>query len=193
MELYSINAELDKLQNKKSKQYNDFDQYLSQTISDLLEVMCNYVSIIQIIEIVSANYKDAELKEFKTILLKMLESNGNQETILLNAKKLLKNNILYKKEIYKKENSHANNFTLNLCDECHKEFNKSKDTKEKIIVFKCGHLLHDKCVIKDYTNEGEIVICSICRKNEIEASIDTQGLSSIKINENKFKDNLDNE
>ena len=193
MELYSINAELDKLKNKKSKQYNDFDQYLSQTISDLLEVMCNYVSIIQIIDIVSANYKDAELKEFKTILLKMLESNGNQETILLNAKKLLNNNILYKKEIYKKENSHANNFTLNLCDECHKEFNKSKDTKEKIIVFKCGHLLHDKCVIKDYTNEGEIVICSICRKNEIEASIDTQGLSSIKINENKFKDNLDNE
>ena len=193
MELYSINTELDKLKNNKSKQYNEFDQYLSKTISDLLEIMCNYVSIIQIIDIVSANYKDAELKEFKTILLKMLESNGNQETILSNAKKLLKNNILHKKEIYKKENSHANNFTLNVCDECHKEFNKSKDTKEKIIVFKCGHLLHDKCVIKDYTNEGEIVICSICRKNEIEASIDTQGLSSIKINENKFKNDLDNE
>ena len=53
--------------------------------------------------------------------------------------------------------------------------------------------LNDKCVQKDYTNEGEIVICSICRKNEIEASIDTQGLSSIKINENKFKNDLDNE
>ena len=193
MELYSINTELDKLKSKKSKQYNDFDQYLSKTITDLLEIMCNYVSIIEIIKIVSANYKDAEFKEFKNILLKMLESNGNQETILLNAKKLLKNNVLHKKEIFKKENSHANNFTLKLCDECHKEFDKSKDSKEKIIIFKCGHILHDKCVLKNYSNEGEFVICSICRKNEIEESIDNELLYSIKINEKKFKNLLNND
>ena len=147
--------------------------------------MCNYVSIIQIIDIVSKKYKDAELKEFKNLLLKMLESNGNQETILSNAKKLLKNNILLRKEIYKKENLQGIILSLYLCDECHKEFDKTKNTKEKIIAFKCGHILHDKCVIKENTNEGQIVICSICRKNEIESSINTQGLSLIKVDVNK--------
>ena len=97
MELYSINAELNKTTNNKTKQFNKFNQYLSNTITDLIDTMCNYVSIIEIIEIVSANYKDAEFKEFKAILLNMLDSNGTQETILTNAKKLLKNNILYKK------------------------------------------------------------------------------------------------
>ena len=43
---------------------------------------------------------------------------------------------------------------------------KIKIQKKKKIVFKCGHLLNDKCVKKDYINEGEIVICSICRKKK---------------------------
>ena len=192
MELYSINAELNKFENK-NKQYKEFNQYLSKQISDLLDTMCNYVSIKKIIEIVSANYKDAEFKEFKAILLNMLDSNGTQETILTNAKKLLKNNILYREDLYKKLNSHGNNFTLNQCDECHKDFDKSINSKEKIIVFKCGHLLHDKCAIKNYSNEGEIVICSICRKNEIESSIDTQGLSSIKIDNTNYDEYIEDD
>ena len=185
MELYSINEKLDKINDNKTERFINFDKYLSKTISDLLDIMCNYVSIIQIIDIVSKKYKDAELKEFKNLLLKMLESNGNQETILSNAKKLLKNNILLRKEIYKKENLQGIILSLYLCDECHKEFDKTKNTKEKIIAFKCGHILHDKCVIKENTNEGQIVICSICRKNEIESSINTQGLSLIKVDVNK--------
>ncbi len=189
MELYSINAELNKTTNNKTKQFNKFNQYLSNLITDLIDTMCNYVSIIEIIEIVSANYKDAGFKEFKAILLKILDSNGNQETILLNAKKLLLNNILYRQELFMKLNNHGNNISLTQCDLCHKDFDKKINSKEKIIVFKCGHVLHDKCIIKDYSDEGEIIICSICRKNEIESSINNEGFSTFKIDNS----NLQNE
>ena len=192
MELYSLNAKLNKITNK-TKQFNNFNQYLSNTITDLIDTMCNYVSIIEIIEIVSANYKDAEFKEFKAILLKILDSNGNQETILLNAKKLLMNNILYRQELFMKLNTHGNNISLNKCDLCHKDFDKKVKSKEKIIFFKCGHLLHDKCVIKDCSDEGEIIICSICRKNEIESSINNEGIYNIKIDNSNLKNKNENE
>ena len=193
MELYSINAKLNKITNNKTKQYNNFNQYLSNTIIDLIDSMCNYVSIIEIIEIVSENYKNAEFKEFKAILLKILDSNGNQETILLNAKKLLINNILYRQELFMKLNTHGSKIILNKCDFCNKNFDKNINAKEKIIFFKCGHLLHDKCVFKINSDEGEIVICSICRKNEIESSINYEGLSSNKIDNSNFKNENENE
>ena len=182
IKLYSINGEITNYPNKQNKYYIKFKNYFSNKISDLLFTMSNYVSIKEIIKIVSDNYKDAEFKEFKSILLQILNSNGSQITIYTNAKNLLKNCVLLNEENLIKSNIHGNVIKINECSQCHKEFDKSSKSKETIFVFKCGHMLHSKCIVRDYSEDGEFVICNLCRENEIESSTNNTGFTSIKIN-----------
>ena len=51
-------------------------------------------------------------------------------------------------------------------------------------------MLHSKCIVKDYSEDGEFVNCNVCRENEIESSIDNTGYKSIKIN-NTFNNSDD--
>jgi hypothetical protein len=190
IKLYSINGEITNFKNKDNKYYIKFKEYFSNKISDLLFTMSNYVSIKEIIKIVSDNYKDAEFKEFKSILLKILNSNGSQITIFTNAKNLLKNCVLLNEENFIKLNIHGNEIKIDECSLCHKKFDKSNKSKEIIVVFKCGHMLHSKCIVKDYSEDGEFVNCNVCRENEIESSIDNTGYKSIKIN-NTFNNSDD--
>ena len=134
--------------------------------------MCNYISIKDLFDVVFEEYKDAEFKDFKNFLLKMLSSNDSQQNILSSARRLLKNHILLELKELKETNISGNELDINKCDECGKNFIKDFKSREKILVFKCGHFTHENCSFQD--EEGRI--CPICRRNELESSVGTSSL-----------------
>ena len=75
-----------------------------------------------------------------------------------------------------------NEIKIDECSQCHKKFDKSSKSKETIFVFKCGHMLHSQCIVRNYSDDGEFVTCNLCRENEIESSNTNTGFNSIKVN-----------
>jgi WD40 repeat protein len=153
--------------------YEELNKRISQDIKDILEKMCSYVSIQKIITNVTEKYKQAEFKEFKKLLLKMLSSYSHLKNILISAKNLLANSILYNVIELKKLNHRGNRYNLYKCDQCSRLFNHMSD--EAILVFGCGHKCHMKCV----GNDDSDVICNICRRNEIENSVTNPNIRSL--------------
>lgn len=153
--------------------YEEINKRISQDIKEILEKMCSYVSIQKIITNVTEKYKQAEFKEFKKLLLKMLSSYSHLKNILISAKSLLANSILYNVIELKKLNHKGNKYSLYKCDQCAKLFNHLSD--EAIYVFGCGHKCHIRCAI---TTDSD-VICNICRKNEIENSVTNPNIRSL--------------
>ena len=187
IKLYSINKDLLNFENKKSKYYIKFKNYFSNKISDLLFTMSNYLSITEIIKMVS-EYKDAEFKEFKAILVRMLNSYGSQQNIYTSAKKLIGNCALLNEENLIKSNLKGNEIQIDKCSFCNKKFDKTIESTETIFIFNCGHMIHNKCILREYNDEGEIEICSVCRENEIESSNNTMGFPSKSLLNNSNDD-----
>ncbi len=158
--------------NNIKKFYDETYKMLLLSFKNLLEKMCNYISIKDLFDVVFEEYKDAEFKDFKNFLLKMLSSNDSQKNILSSARSLLKNHIFLGLKELKETNISGNELDINKCDECGKNFIKDFKSREKILVFKCGHFTHENCSFQD--EEGRI--CPICRRNELESSVGTSSL-----------------
>ena len=170
---------------KTYKHYAEVDLTLSVDIKELLEKMCSFVSIKRIVNKVAESSKEATLREFKELLLKMLNSYSNLTKILDSAKQLLSNSVIINENELIRLSNKGNEIILRKCDQCHKEFKKSSKN-ENIIVFKCGHLMHESCV----ADENEELECKICRKNEIDSSIVTiRSRGSSKINRDNDSNN----
>ncbi|MCQ2817604.1 MAG: hypothetical protein MJ252_10100 [archaeon] len=175
--LYSYFGEVNTQDKAKQKElhqhmkfFEDFEKKLSKEIKNLLEKMCSYVSIKKIIENVTENYKNAGIKEFREILTQMLNNYSNLTKIYLSAKELLCNSVVLNENELLKSNSKGNNFAIERCDECDKDFEKIKCIPEKILIFPCGHICHDKCAAIEGNSDS---VCSVCRRNEVESSIIT--------------------
>ncbi len=181
-------------ENIKIKENNNIKKYYDETykilllsFKNLLEKMCNYISIKDLFDVVFEEYKDAEFKEFKNFLTKMLSSNDSQQNILSSARSLLKNHIFLGLKELKDINISGNELDIKKCDECGKNFIKDFKSREKILVFKCGHFTHENCSFQD--TEGRI--CPICRRNELESSVGTSSLfnkTSNVVNKNDIED-----
>ena len=181
-------------ENIKIKENNNIKKYYDETykilllsFKNLLEKMCNYISIKDLFDVVFEEYKDAEFKEFKNFLTKMLSSNDSQQNILSSARSLLKNHIFLGLKELKDINISGNELDIKKCDECSKNFIKDFKSREKILVFKCGHFTHENCSFQD--TEGRI--CPICRRNELESSVGTSSLfnkTSNVVNKNDIED-----
>ena len=146
--------------------------------------------------VVFEQYKNAEFKEFKDIILKIFNTYDNQVNIYQCTKELLINSILFNEDKFIKINLSGKYFKIDVCDECKQtliNYNiKSKKNKkiEKLFFFNCGHILHEKCVLKISNYDDLEIVCKVCRKNEIEQSISNNiGKSLIKKNVNNINDN----
>ena len=158
----------------RKNHFEDLNKKLSQEMKKILEKMCAYVNIDRIIFKVIDNYKQAEFKEFKEVLLKMLSSYSDLKNILISAKNLLANSILYNVIELKKLNQKGNKYNLGKCDQCGKKFN-NVIIDETILLFGCGHKCHVNCAL----NLGGEKICNICSKNEIENSVTNPNIRSL--------------
>jgi hypothetical protein len=173
-QLYNMLNSIREKSNEIRKNYfEDLNKRLSSEIKDILEKMCSYVSIQAIITNVTEKYKNAEFNEFKKLLLKMLNSYSHLKNILISAKNLLANSVLYNVKELKKLNQKGCKYNLYKCDQCSKLFNHMSD--EGIYVFGCGHKCHIRCT----TTIDNDIICIICRKNEIENSVTNPNIRSL--------------
>lgn len=173
-QLYNmIEIAKDKTNSKFRVYAEDLNKRLSLELKDVLEKMCSYVSIEAIIKNVTEKYRNAEFKEFKKLLLNMLSSYSHLKNILISAKNLLSNSVLYNVIELKKLNQKGNKYNFRKCDHCCKGFNPISE--DPIVVFGCGHKCHSKCIVG---NELE-PYCVTCRKNEIENSLFTIAKKSL--------------
>ena len=179
--LYNLlNSITKKKEESKKEHFEEVETILSENIKDLLEKMTSYVSIEKIIIKVTENNKTAAYREFRELLDKMLNSYNNLTKILDSAKQLLHNSVIINENELIRISQKGNDFILRSCDICHQDFHLTS-RKENILVFRCGHLMHERCVVNENNEEdNEMVECKICRKNEIDSSIVTVSRSTSK-------------
>jgi len=107
--------------------------------------MSTYVGVNKILDKICENNKKAEFKEFKPLILKMLESFGSQTHLLHCVRDYLIHTCLEDQNTLQQLNIKGRDLDIDNCDVCEKNFNKTLKDKEKIILFKCDHLEHEYC------------------------------------------------
>ena len=135
--------------------------------------MYSYVKITNIMTSLTQQNKEIEYKEFKPILIKMLNGFTHSRKILELICDIFTINILKDENELIKISTSGNYFEVEKCDFCNDTIKK----EDVVCLFKCDHKIHFMCSMKE---NGDIV-CSICKKNENENAI-----SSIKEKEEKI-------
>ena len=152
-----------------------FGEELGKLISDklkhLLEKMSTYVGVNKILDKICEKNKKAEFKEFKPLILKMLQSFGSQTHLLHCVRDYLIHTCLEDQNTLQQLNTKGKDLDINNCDVCEKNFNKTLKDKEKIILFKCEHLEHEYCAFNGGEKLGPQKVCPICLRNEIDDAI----------------------
>lgn len=162
-ELYKILKQFKSIKTDNHQEsLKEIEDSLSFQIEQILKQMCCYISINKVIDQVTENFKDAEFKEFKLLLVKMLSSFSHMNIVLTSAKQLLGNSVRCGVKEYTKIKNKGEVYKLDKCDVCQKGFSYEK--RERIFVFPCGHKEHEKCVVEISGN----LVCQKCRKNDIE-------------------------
>ena len=168
---------------EKIKNANNLHETISKDIRELMEKMCSFVSIKRILEVVSEKSKNAGFKEFKDLLMKILNSYNNTTNILDSARNLLSNLVFENEQNFQILNLKGELLNVKYCLKCKKKFNKSLNNKEKILVFNCKHIFHKDCISKGFAEYGKEIFCPICSLFEfINNSEDKDKNSLIKRN-----------
>ena len=146
-----------------------------QEIKDLLERMSSYVSISRIIEVVTEKNENAGFKEFRELLIKILNNYDNLSSILLSARRLLTNLVLENEYSYQSLILKGELLHLDKCHKCHKVIDINEKNKGEILAFLCNHCYHKTCV----TQYKRVYECPICRELEI-GELEVKGKSLVK-------------
>jgi hypothetical protein len=189
--LYDFNLKISQINNEENnKNLIYLDNKILNNIQNLLDKMCSNVNIKTLKNIILEKYSKAGMKEFKNIIIHMINSYGNQQIILNIGRKILINCVSENFSLFKKKIVSGNEFLINKCDECNKKFNSNLDCNEKIFLFNCKHVLHEKCVYKKFNDENEEILCRICEKNAIENKNENLiGLNIVKKDEDDNNEN----
>jgi hypothetical protein len=143
-----------------------FHNQIIQDIKDTMEKLCSFVGITKLLNIVSEKNKNAGLKEFKELIMKILFSYGRQTKIFESAKKLLESLIFQNEEVFKIMSREAAILDSKKCDKCHQDLN-DKSNIDSIVVFKCQHLVHYNCTKKEKGEKGIDLICPLCNELDL--------------------------
>ena len=159
-----------KVKNINPESMNDInlknlDKIVIDDIQKVFEKMYIYVGIKKIVEYVTINNKEVEFKEFKPILMQMLEGYTNFSKIFELVRNLISFRVSGELKIYYKILAEGNYYNIKKCDHCENQFKEN----DFLILFKCGHKLHLICCVMDNDN----LSCPMCRKKNIESSITT--------------------
>lgn len=149
--------------------FDDLTRTICRNIKEILEKMVSYVRIQEIIDNVTCNYKQAEFKEFKKLLVDVLSSYSHNKSILVYATKLVELSLGSIFEEYNELLGKGNHYCLDCCDDCKGKFDKRN--KKYIYLFRCGHKIHDSCT---FVLRDRIVLCPACKSVEDQNSIITK-------------------
>ena len=167
---------------KKKNNSERLSQIISNEIKELLEKMCSFVDITQILNFVSENNKNAGFKEFRELIMKILSSYSNFTNILYSTRNLLNNAILEDEQYLQTLNLKGELLSAKQCDLCKKEFNENQGKKELLMVFNCNHIFHKECIVKPKPHKEKHLECPLCSEIEFDSG---NGKKSL-INRNNF-------
>jgi hypothetical protein len=167
-----IKFDKDKKQFITEKFGEEMEKTISEKLSQLLEKMSIYVGVNKILDIVSKKNKKAEFREFKPLLLKMLESFGSQTHLLRSIRTYLIHICQDDQDVYLQINNQGKDVDFgDKCEYCQNYFNRTLKDREKVLAFKCDHIEHEDCTFKSRESYGNDRVCPICLKNEIEEAV----------------------
>ena len=161
-----------KIPKDREKFGEEMEKTISEKLSQLLEKMSIYVGVNKILDIVSKKNKKAEFREFKPLLLKMLESFGSQTHLLRSIRTYLIHICQDDQDVYLQINNQGKDVDFgDKCEYCQNYFNRTLKDREKVLAFKCDHIEHEDCTFKSRESYGNDRVCPICLKNEIEEAV----------------------
>ena len=160
-------------------------QIISNEIKELMEKMCSFVSVTKILNFVSEHNKNAGIKEFRELIMKLLSSYSNLTTILYSTKHLMTNAILKDEEDFQKLNLKGELLNASMCDLCKKPFKEIQGKKDSLMVFNCNHIFHRDCIVK---NKNEKIECPLCMEIQFDSGVKGKSL----INKSIFRIEEDN-
>ena len=169
--------------NEKENSFKTLYQKILQEIKDLMEKMSTYVSINRIIEVVSEKNKNAGFKEFRELLIKILNNYDNLSNILLSARRLLTNLVLENENSFQILNLKGEPLMIDRCDKCHKKIEINAKNKGEILAFLCNHCFHKTCVPFKKVYE-----CPLCRDLEL-GEMENKGRSLVRRDTAVIEDN----
>ncbi len=158
----------------------EINTQIGNDIQKVFESMYSYVKIINIMSSLTQQNKEIEYKEFKPILIKMLNGFTHSRKILELICHIFAINIINNEGELIKISTTGNYFDVEKCDICNHEI-KNEDV---VCLFKCGHKIHFMCSIK----EDDEIVCSVCRKNEVENAISSKEKKEISISKPEESD-----
>ena len=166
---------------KKKNNSERLSKIISKEIKELMEKMCSFVSVTQILNFVSEHNKNAGFKEFRELITKILSSYSNFTSILYSTRSLMTNAILEDEHYFQTLNLKGELLNANKCDLCKKEFKENPNKKELLMVFNCNHIFHKECITK---KKGRFEkFCPLCSEMEFDSG-NVKGKSLI--NKNNF-------
>jgi hypothetical protein len=174
-------------------------QIIIKDIKELMDKMCSFVGINRVLEIFTERNKNAGFKEFRDLLIEILDSNGKLENIYFSARSLLTNLVLENENYFLHLNSKGEYLDSPTCAKCKQKIIRNINKNENIYIFNCTHTFHKACINKGGEKE---VVCPLCTELEFSNS-DFKGKSLIQSsnsilddkensrNANKFQVNMD--
>ena len=166
--------------NKKNNSER-LSQIISKEIKELMEKMCSFVSVTQILNFVSEHNKNAGFKEFRELITKILSSYNNFTSILYSTRNLMTNAILEDEHYFQNLNLKGQLLNVKKCNLCKKEFKENPHKKEFLMIFNCNHTFHKECITK--TKGRFEKVCPLCSEVEFDSG-NNKGKSLI--NKNAF-------
>ena len=155
--------------NIKNKNNSEkLNQLISNEIKELIEKMCSFVSVTQILNFVSEHNKNAGIKEFRELITKLLGSYSNFTSILYSTRSLLTNAILSDEHNFQTLNLKGELLNVKRCNLCKKEFKEVQGKKEFIMVFNCNHVFHKECIAKNKSPHQKNLECPLCMEIEFD-------------------------
>ena len=168
---------------KKKNSSERLSKIISKEIKELMEKMCSFVSVTQILNFVSEHNKNAGFKEFRELITKILSSYSNLTSILYSTRSLMTNAILEDEHYFQTLNLKGELLNANKCDLCKQEFKEEQGKKEMLMVFNCNHIFHKECVIKKKARFDKHLMCPLCSEIDFDTG-NNKGKSLI--NKNSF-------
>ena len=128
----------------------------------------------------------SQYNDFVSILSNILPLLKNYSSMLKTSNKLFNQFYMNDLNIFNTKTFEGIDMNLSRCDLCHKIIDKN--TKKKIVLFQCGHILHLGC---SFIYE-ETPYCNICYNNKYEYQITfPKNIKSETVNDEPNKEQLD--
>ena len=186
--LYDIKTDFNQFITKPSLKPFEYEYSLvAKTISNGIESVIekmdevssaddpNKTKIIEIIELIEAQIKEAGHKEFRKVCLKVFYSHMQVISLLDKILTILKKQMRKYFAVLTRDNKQGKLYNLERCPciYCGKELDEGYDKYSNkgvpAVLFICGHIYHEDCCA--YENDEKV--CYQCRRTEIENALGT--------------------